>query len=308
MGNQSSSSRTDTIVKLVLIFFIALLSFSVGTFVGKQVSDSDHRAASLEKDYQSFRDVASVDKEAHKEARPESAISAEEVNNLTEEFVKAERDHDDHAKKGDHKLQEKDHKKTDHNVHGSHVVAQGETQTESKDGYKKYNKGHVKVQKDTSHKSGDKTHTEKGIMKTDQALGTTTSKTSHQKAPVKKAVTQKADVSKAAKRVAEGKAPSKDVKKKRLPSSILPSVATSAIGKYTVQVASYATEKEAKTHAANLKWQGYSAFYIPARVKGKTWYRVSVGLFANQKSATNFRADFIKQSGVKTAIIQKIIK
>lgn len=33
----------DTLVKVVLVFFLSLLSFSVGTFIGKQVSDADHQ-------------------------------------------------------------------------------------------------------------------------------------------------------------------------------------------------------------------------------------------------------------------------
>ncbi len=42
------SSGTDTVVKVVLVFFISLLSFSIGTFVGKKFSDKQHRMASME--------------------------------------------------------------------------------------------------------------------------------------------------------------------------------------------------------------------------------------------------------------------
>lgn len=38
----SAQSQADTLVKIVLIFFISLISFSIGTFVGKQVSDADN--------------------------------------------------------------------------------------------------------------------------------------------------------------------------------------------------------------------------------------------------------------------------
>ncbi|MBK7844822.1 MAG: hypothetical protein IPJ71_14245 [Bdellovibrionales bacterium] len=58
MLSQRGGSKADTVVKLVLIFFISLLSFSVGTFVGKQVSDSDYKRASLEEDYKSFRQAS----------------------------------------------------------------------------------------------------------------------------------------------------------------------------------------------------------------------------------------------------------
>src|ERR1700744_2104029 len=92
MAKETGSSRTDTIVKVMLVFFISLLSFSVGTFVGKQVSDSDHRRMALESEFQG-RDVASS--EGEKAAATEEAnngkITDKEVENLTEEFVNKEK-------------------------------------------------------------------------------------------------------------------------------------------------------------------------------------------------------------------------
>jgi septal ring-binding cell division protein DamX len=41
-------SGTDTVVKIVLVFFISLLSFSIGTFVGKKFSDNQHRMTAME--------------------------------------------------------------------------------------------------------------------------------------------------------------------------------------------------------------------------------------------------------------------
>lgn len=35
-------SKADTLTKIVLVFFISLLSFTFGTYVGKAVSDHDH--------------------------------------------------------------------------------------------------------------------------------------------------------------------------------------------------------------------------------------------------------------------------
>jgi cell division septation protein DedD len=85
-------------------------------------------------------------------------------------------------------------------------------------------------------------------------------------------------------------------------------VASTSIGKYTVQVASYPDETEAKKHASSLEGKGFSAFYIPAKVKGNTWYRVSVGLFNNQSTANSFRKDLMKQADIKSAIVTKIVK
>ncbi|MGE4234711.1 MAG: SPOR domain-containing protein [Bacteriovoracia bacterium] len=42
------SQKTDNIIKLALVFFVSLLSFSVGTFVGKKYSDNQHKLALLE--------------------------------------------------------------------------------------------------------------------------------------------------------------------------------------------------------------------------------------------------------------------
>jgi cell division protein FtsN len=42
------SQKTDTMVKLALVFFISLLSFSIGTYVGKKYSDNQHKLALLE--------------------------------------------------------------------------------------------------------------------------------------------------------------------------------------------------------------------------------------------------------------------
>src|ERR1700692_1467565 len=87
MSKESGSSRTDTLVKVVLVFFISLLSFSVGTFVGKQVSDSDHRRIALEGEYKAERNVASTDAKGEGDEK----ISEKEVESLTEEFVNKEK-------------------------------------------------------------------------------------------------------------------------------------------------------------------------------------------------------------------------
>lgn len=78
----SKSSGTDTVVKVVLIFFISLLSFSIGTFVGKKFSDNQHKMAVLEpqaasKESTSHHEEEEV-KEEHHEAQqePEVALGA----------------------------------------------------------------------------------------------------------------------------------------------------------------------------------------------------------------------------------------
>lgn len=42
------SQKTDNLIKLALVFFVSLLSFSIGTYVGKKYSDNQHKLAILE--------------------------------------------------------------------------------------------------------------------------------------------------------------------------------------------------------------------------------------------------------------------
>jgi len=262
MSKETGSSRTDTIVKVMLVFFISLLSFSVGTFVGKQVSDSDHRRMALESEFQG-REVASSEGGATTEGANTGKVTDKEVENLTEEFVNKE--------KGETESTDAEETKVADAKEGS-------------DGYKTY-----------SHsKDGKK---EEKTEKT-QPAG---------KAPVKKEVSQTTsdDV---VEKVANNKPASDGEVEQRKPSSALPGVANSAVGKFTIQVGSYATEDEAKGQAKELKTKGWAAFYVPAAVSGKTWYRVMVGTFNNHNSAQAFRKDFMKESGVKSALVQKIVQ
>src|SRR5438552_870146 len=90
MTAEKGGSKADTLVKVVLVFFISLLSFSVGTFVGKQVSDSDHRRMALEGEFKADRSVASAETKDGVEPNSEK-ISEKEVESLTEEFVNKEK-------------------------------------------------------------------------------------------------------------------------------------------------------------------------------------------------------------------------
>ncbi len=88
--NQTGGARTDTLVKLVLIFFISLLSFSVGTFVGKEFSDKKHRLASVESEYSDGHDGKNITKNF--DGQPEEALTDEDIEKLSQEFVNAESD------------------------------------------------------------------------------------------------------------------------------------------------------------------------------------------------------------------------
>lgn len=257
MSSEKGSSKADTLVKVILVFFISLLSFSVGTFVGKQVSDSDHRRMALEGEYKTDRQVASTDAKADADATDK--VTDKDVESLTDEFVNKEK------------------------TAATEAAAQkddGDSDTTTE-----------KTEKDTDH-AGYKTYSRNGKMAKKETSG-------------KKTADKTREV---ANKVASGKAPTDGASEPRKPASTLPAVANAAVGKYTVQVASYADEKEAQTHAADLKGKGWNAFYVPATVSGKTWYRVSVGIFDTMRNAKEFSSQFMKDANTKSAIVQKIVQ
>lgn len=250
-------AKTDVIVKMVLVFFISLLSFSIGTFVGKKYSDNQHKLAALEPgktttDHGATREIASegdhgLTAKEHEATRTEGGMSDEEIAKLAEEFVADET-----------------------TAVGGSATASTTTATE----------GH----------------------ETTAAVTTTRS-------------LEKAEPLSVAKNIAHGKpatAPVAEEKKAekdhRVPSSIPKDVGQYSVGKFTVQVGSYAKEEEAQKIAGDLKSKGFSAFYIPATVKGQTWFRVSVGLFATPKEAQDYRSELMDKAKLSSALVQKIIQ
>lgn len=263
------SSKTDAVVKLAIVFFISLLSFSVGTFVGKKYSDNQHQLAALEPQkntHATEREVASV----HGEERA-GAMTDEEIAKLAEEFVADET------------------VPANAENHGEAAAAHGETAAHGEE------HGEVATGHGEAPAHGEAKHE--------------AAKNEHEVA--KAPTTGHAEPSSAAKNMAEGKNPSVHEAKTsanapRVPSSLPKDVAQYAVGKFTVQVASYADEVEAQKMASGLKTQGYSAFYVPANINGKTWFRVSVGQFATQKEAQTYRSELLSKAKVSSAIVQKI--
>ena len=83
IANQSGFI-SDTWLKLTLVFFLCLFAFSVGTFIGKEMSDKEQRMASAIAEQQG-RSTASV---APAEAmQPNQIATNEEIKALSEEFL-----------------------------------------------------------------------------------------------------------------------------------------------------------------------------------------------------------------------------
>ena len=286
------ASKTDAIAKLVIVFFISLLSFSIGTFVGKNYSDNQHQLAALEpsshKTEKSERSVASVHEEG---ASKPGAMTDEEIAKLAEEFVSDETTpghgaEDAHGGAAAHGAVAAGHGEAAHGTaapaHGAATSAKNETG----------HGGHEATNEKPDAKS--EAHSPKGAG---SAKGITSNEPS---STAKNLAAGKAPAA------TENKAAAKATTEERRPSSLPKDVAAFTVGKFTVQVASYPDEAEAQKHASELKDKGYSAFYVPANIKGKTYYRVSVGQFATQKEAQSYRTEFIGKAKVGSAIVQKI--
>ncbi|MCE3009492.1 MAG: SPOR domain-containing protein [Proteobacteria bacterium] len=268
-------SKTDVVVKLVLVFFIALLSFSIGTFVGKKFSDNQHKLAEFEPTQSqegtavaeenhadhgnsAEREIASISPDSM-EVKPGEALTDDEIAKLAEEFV------------------------TDDVESVSPNPAPGHGPQHEAPAHHS-----EKPKKETVKVEPAKAETAKAEGKTSEP---------------------QQEASSAAQRLAQNELPSKEIEKDqgpRLPASLPTEVAGSALGKFTVQVGSYNNEKEAQSLAADLKSKGFSAFYVTADVKGQKWYRVSVGLFTTQKEATAYRNDLLARKKFASAIVQKV--
>lgn len=259
------AAKSDTVVKLVIVLFISLLSFSVGLFAGKNFSDNQHTISQLEPSKTATREVASEHGATATESKS-GAMTDEEIAKLAEEFVADEKPvaagHGEAPAAGGH---------------GEAAPAAGHGET-AKHG----------EAAPAAHGAPAKTETAK------------------HEAP--------AEPSSVAKDLAAGKAPQARTApaakpataESRIPSSLPQNVAQYSVGKFTVQVAAYADEAEAQKFASDLKSKGYSAFYVPANIKGKTWFRVSVGQFATSKEAASYRTELISKAKVSSAIVQKI--
>jgi len=271
--NNKGQSKTNNILFLSLFLFVALFAFSVGTYVGKMFTENDRRRMAYDQEYEELRASAGMNEETSDQ------ISDADIDKLSEEFVKAE-------------AQAMDEKEVKKPMAKAEV---DEMQKAAKDGF-------VKMDRNVASKQPMKA---KPAGKANQPTSVA-DKTTH-KAATHKSM-DKDMVKAAADRVVNNKAPLPTPTPQRELARVLPKISPNSVGKYTVQVASYATENEAKNHAKNLKDQGYSAFYLSAKVKSKVWYRVSVGLFDSRTTANNFKRELMKSANLKSAIIQKIIK
>jgi cell division protein FtsN len=77
---------------------------------------------------------------------------------------------------------------------------------------------------------------------------------------------------------------------------------------FAVQVASFATEADAKELAANLELRGLPSFYFSFLVGDQKWYRVNLGLFDDRASAEAFRIKNKQVADLAKGLVRRIPK
>lgn len=319
INNQAGSSRMDTVLKMLLIAFIALLAFSSGVFFGKQLSDTDYQLRALESDFTNGHGAKTADN-GHES--PEDAINQDEVAALSEKLVNGEKADLEH---GD---QNEESRKIASNEDAHHDAAPAHEAAAPAHGAAPAPAGHATAT--AAHGAEAAAHGAPAAANGAAAHGAAaTAPKAHAPAahdqPAKEpakapapahsaSATQKPDLTaatKAAIRVANNAAPTEAPKaggENRVPTSLPKTVGTSQDVEFTVQVASYPTAQIAKEHADELIKKGFPAFPVEATVNGKVWYRVSVGSFKSQREATVYRAQLLKQTSLPSAIVQKITR
>lgn len=317
-------AKSDVAVKLVLVFFISLLSFSIGTYIGKKYSDNQHKLAQLEPGaaQEAKRSVAS---EGHGDAtHGESAAHAETA---TAGHGKDQMISDDEIKNlADDKLKKDefiadDTAGTGHEAHGTPATkpagygdAHAKPVTKKADPHAEDAPAdpHAKPTKEAREPA--KSHSDPHATpapKADAHGASATKPAGHAPthAPVKHGDKHNDAALDAAESFLDGKVPAAKPTPKvenRLPSSLPKDISQYALGKFTVQIASYNTKEEAEKRAQKLKDQGYQTNVFPAKVADKMWYRVSFGLFGTNEEAQAERTKYLEKFKTESALVQKV--
>lgn len=271
--------NTNRIIELCLVFLVSILSFSVGTFVGKKYSDNQHKLALLDPNYkhETVADEASA-------RTPSEAHGTETHGTETAAATPAVNDE-----------------------HGNPIKASITTSTPITDAdvakmAEEFSEENTEDLVDTSKAdSGSivKTVNEDGSIVADEPKVNTKKETTKQPAKKVAKVNGEAMVREVANISERAKSITQDVKG-----------SDSADGKsqYTVQVGAFPSPTEAEKIASSLQARGYKASHSVATVNGKTWYRVQVGLFNSLQDAQVYKKELVEQNHLTSAIIQRLNK
>jgi len=284
VSKEKNASKLDVALKMGLVLFISLLSFAVGTFVGKKFSDNQHQVAKYEhgspkqgQGEEASRGVASVDPHANT-LKDKETLSDDEIAKLAEEFVaedslkKEDEGHGaDSGSRSTASIVEKAEADSSHTEAGHSPASTKESSKDKKD-----------VSSAEAHSAEKKSETSK-VMDHNSLSAADAKAKNNSKVELKLEAKDELKVEKKAK----------------------PELPSTNLGKYTVQIASYPSENEAQKMSSGLKEKNIPAFYITAKVKDQTWYRVSVGLFESSDDAEAHKKK-LEKDGISKTIVQKI--
>lgn len=278
------SQKTDNMIKLALVFFVTLLSFSIGTYVGKKYSDNQHKLSLLE---------------PVKTPSP-TPVSDEFANEITTEVAAADLAHN----AGEAEISEEPKTPSLETETSSESLSLQDSQkpaalsdaevakiaeefaNEDESAEEKLVASITPAEKDV--KTIPNEGMIKTIKKTTKAVPTVT-----QQKPAKKI--------KAAEITPDTTADA------RIPAS-LHTKKDLAPMYYTVQIGSYPTQAEAEKITRELQDKGYKISFVPAAVNGQTWYRVNVGLFGSVKEAQEYKKEFLVKTKMPSAIVQRVLQ
>lgn len=261
------SGSSETFIKLGLVFFISLLSFAIGTLVGKEYSDRQYKLSKMEPTENhgnTQREVASSGEHGV------NKLSDEEIAKLSEEFM------------------------TDDTVEAAKDAHGGKAAVPAIEGHGSAAHGTTTAAKtpaEFEEMNDDALEAAQALIdgRNDHSEGRKIATTDSKAAVDKKALPATASKTAAA-----------------LPHTMPKNAAQENVGKFTVQVGAFAKEDEAKIRAERLKAKGYNAFYIPGVVAGKTWYRVNVGTYATLEEAKRANEKYTADNAGQKGFIKEI--
>lgn len=318
MRNQGYS-KLDGVLKVLLIFFIALLAFSAGVFSGKGMAERsyDHVALS-NKEYSKdkFPTLVTEDEDT------ESPLSQQEMEVLAEDAVKTAQSEANTSNEGSRVVASESSPKahsepaeTLASGHGASASAHGSAPATSHGKAASANAPAAADHAASAMPAAALSATGHGA--TSEKATATNKHESKETAPTKNSQNAHglpakghgpASESPAAQRVAEGLPPSQNVHPKSQPVGQLPTAVGEMKTGYTVQVGSYPSEAEAKKVADDLTGKGHPAFTVAAEIKGKTWHRVCVGTYKTSDEAGKSKQELLAKNMIKAGLVQKIAK
>ena len=85
-------------------------------------------------------------------------------------------------------------------------------------------------------------------------------------------------------------------------------VAESLDAKYTIRLGIYDQERKAKAYVEELKDEGLNTFYMLLQRENKSWYRVSLGVYADKVIAKKELNRILRTTSIQTGSVEEILK